>query len=224
MTGRRGPRPHLEIRGRCSGVGGEIRAGVVIWQREGEARHAGSFTNRVRSRPAFRCGDSESEDRALLDEWPGPACSRSDSLLRSLPLPFPSLIIIITAMDANAYTLMVAGQSAGKTAFLRLLLDTADVALSATHDQLANLAKFVQGSANHTQHIRSVSVDVEHPDVHAHGETFTLTLVDTPSLETREEQMAERTIGDILRFVDSRFMESVEDVRILFATWLLGTS
>lgn len=129
-------------------------------------------------------------------------------------------------MDANAYTLMVAGHSAGKTAFLRLLLDTADVALSATHDQLTDLAKFVQGSANHTQHLRSVSVDVEHPDA-SHATPFTLTLVDTPSLDSREEIQAERTIGDILRFVDERFVESVEEVRSLFRYFVacsVGTS
>lgn len=88
----RGPRPDLEIRGRWSGVGGEIRAGVVIWQLKGGlARHAGSFTNRVRSPPVrFVAGiRSRKIERCSSNGQALPEHSPS-SCAPSLPsLPFP---------------------------------------------------------------------------------------------------------------------------------------
>ena len=111
------------------------------------------------------------------------------------------------------YTLMVAGRRTGKTSFLRLLLDTTLVSPSATHEQLQNVAKFVQGCGGFTSHIRSVSVNVDlavgdndplHP--------LALTLIDTPALDYRDDAAAQRAVSEILRHVDARFSESVEDV------------
>lgn len=115
--------------------------------------------------------------------------------------------------DMSAYTLMVAGRRTGKTSFLRLLLDTTLVSPTATLDQLQNVAKFVQGCSGYTSHIRTVSVNVEV----AVGDndplqTLTLTLIDTPALDFDDDPAAQRTVGEILRHVDTRFSDSVEDV------------
>jgi len=48
----------------------------------------------------------------------------------------------------------------GKTFFLRLLLDTSAISLRASKDQLASVARFVQGRNGHTSHIWAVSIDI----------------------------------------------------------------
>lgn len=114
---------------------------------------------------------------------------------------------------SSGYSLMVAGQATGKTAFLRLLLDTSDIASTTSQDQLASVAKFVQGCAGHTSHIRTVSfdIDLDLPEIGQH-QSISLTLTDTPSLDVRDEVASERLVGDILRHVETKFSESLEDV------------
>jgi hypothetical protein len=114
------------------------------------------------------------------------------------------------------YTLMVAGQRCGKTSFLRLLLDTSNIAPTVSKEQLTPLAKFIQGSSGHTSHIRHVSVDVilDSPDSGA-PQPVSLTLIDTPSLDFSDEVSSERTITDILDHIDSRFADSPDDVSAL---------
>ena len=114
----------------------------------------------------------------------------------------------------SVYSLMVAGQATGKTAFLRLLLDTSDIASSTSQDQLASVAKFVQGCAGHTSHIRTLSfdIDLDIPEI-GQRQSVSLTLTDTPSLDARDDVASERLVGDILRHVESKFSESLEDVR-----------
>ncbi|CCM00653.1 uncharacterized protein FIBRA_02691 [Fibroporia radiculosa] len=109
---------------------------------------------------------------------------------------------------------MVAGRRTGKTSFLRLLLDTSLVAPSVSRDQLVSVAKFVQGCSGHTSHVRSVSVAVDlapaDPD---EPHLLNLTLIDTPSLDYDDDPAAQRAVDDILRHVDARFAESIEDDR-----------
>lgn len=119
--------------------------------------------------------------------------------------------------EMPGYTLMVAGRRTGKTAFLRLLLDTSLVSATATQDQLASVAKFVQGCAGYTSHIRTVSVNVDLALGLAASEktelqTLTLTLIDTPSMDFDDAAASQRTVDEIMRHVDTRFSESVEDV------------
>lgn len=116
--------------------------------------------------------------------------------------------------ECLGYTLMVAGRRTGKTSFLRLLLDTTAVSPSVTQEQLASVAKFVQGCSGFTSHIRTVSVNVDLAagDSDPAAQTLTLTLIDTPTLDFADDTIAQRTVSDILRHVDARFSESVEDV------------
>jgi hypothetical protein len=114
---------------------------------------------------------------------------------------------------ANGYTLMVAGQRTGKTSFLRLMLDTSEVSRTATTEQLASVAKFVQGCGSHTSYIRTASIDVR-LDMEGKGgaQPLALTLVDTPSLDFADEGSSERMVSEILRYVEARLAEGIEDV------------
>jgi hypothetical protein len=114
---------------------------------------------------------------------------------------------------SSGYSLMVAGQPTGKTALLRLLLDTSDIASTTSQEQLASVAKFVQGCAGHTSHIRTVSFDIELDSPESSQHPISLTLTDTPSLDARDEVASERVVADILRHVETKFSESLEDVR-----------
>ncbi|KIK99862.1 hypothetical protein PAXRUDRAFT_822313 [Paxillus rubicundulus Ve08.2h10] len=114
--------------------------------------------------------------------------------------------------NIRGYTLMVAGQRTGKTSFLRLLLDTSDISPTANKDQLASVAKFVQGCSGHTSHIRSASINIDLAiDQNTPPQVLALTLLDTPSLDFVDEPSADRNIQDILRQVDTRFAEGMED-------------
>lgn len=109
--------------------------------------------------------------------------------------------------------IMVAGQRTGKTSFLRLLLETSDISPLATKDQVASVAKFVHSSTGHTPHIRVASIDIN-VDIEGLGsqQRLALTLVDTPSLNFEEQSSSERLVQDMLRHIDSRFAEGIDDV------------
>ncbi|KAF8195429.1 GTP binding protein [Pholiota molesta] len=110
------------------------------------------------------------------------------------------------------FNLLVAGCRGGKTSFLRLLLDTSVVSPRTTKDQLASVAKFVQGSSGHTSYIRSASVDINY-DHDGAQKTLGLSLIDTPSLDFKDDVAAERILSEIVHHIDARFAEGVEDER-----------
>ncbi|KAF8899714.1 hypothetical protein CPB85DRAFT_1327234 [Mucidula mucida] len=115
----------------------------------------------------------------------------------------------------SQFTLLVAGCRGGKTSFLRLLLDTSAVSTSATPDDVASVAKFVQGCSGHTTHIRTASIDVD-VDLDGTGlhRRFGLNLIDTPTLDFADERAADRLVADTMHLVESRFLESVDDPRM----------
>ncbi|KAH9947586.1 hypothetical protein B0H21DRAFT_778411 [Amylocystis lapponica] len=116
--------------------------------------------------------------------------------------------------DISGYTLMVAGRRTSKTSFLRLLLDTSIVSQNVSRDQLASVSKFVQGCSGHTSHVRAVSIEIDlTAGDNDEPQPLSLTLIDTPSLDFDDEPAYQRTVSDILRHVDSRFVESIEDER-----------
>ncbi|CDO71409.1 hypothetical protein BN946_scf184909.g3 [Trametes cinnabarina] len=102
----------------------------------------------------------------------------------------------------------------GKTSFLRLLLDTSNIASTVSREQLASVAKFVQGSSGHTSHVRTVSINVDlAPDDVDEEHPLNLTLIDTPSLDFDDKHASERALQDILRHVEARLAESLDDER-----------
>ncbi|KAJ7935686.1 GTP binding protein [Mycena leptocephala] len=104
-------------------------------------------------------------------------------------------------------TLLVAGCRGGKSSFLRLLIDTSEISQSASKDQLQSVARFVQGCSGHTSNIRTASVDI---DVDG-PEPLALTLVDTPSLDFKDDAYAERVVSETLRFIESRLAEGGDE-------------
>ncbi|KAF8158128.1 GTP binding protein [Crassisporium funariophilum] len=110
------------------------------------------------------------------------------------------------------FTLLVAGCRGGKTSFLRLLLDTSVVSPRTTKDQLASVAKFVQGCSGHTAYIRTASIDIN-IDLDGTGQQqyLGLSLIDTPSLDFKDDVAAERFLTETIRHIDGRFAEGVED-------------
>ena len=74
---------------------------------------------------------------------------------------------------------------------------------------MAHLAKFVQTCAAPTTQLRVATLDVE-PETGA--PPIALGLVDTPALDARDTPAAERVLADIVRFIDARFADAVEDV------------
>jgi len=116
----------------------------------------------------------------------------------------------------NSFHFVTAVLGSGKTSFLRLLLDTSVVSPRTTKDQLAGVAKFVHASNGHTSFIRTASIDIslDH-DGSGQVQPLGLTLIDTPTLDFKDETSGERYLGDIIHLIDSRFREGVEDVRRL---------
>ncbi|KAF8798962.1 GTP binding protein [Phlegmacium glaucopus] len=112
----------------------------------------------------------------------------------------------------SEFTLLVAGCRGGKTSFLRLLLDTSVVSSRTTKDQLASVAKFVQGSSGHTAHLRTASIDIN-IDLDGNGQhkSLGLSLIDTPSLDFKDETTADRFLSETIRHIDARFAEGIED-------------
>ena len=117
--------------------------------------------------------------------------------------PSPSLPVL----------LLTAAFGTGKTSFLRLLLDTSVVSSRTTKDQLASVAKFVQGSSGHTAHLRTASIEINIDlDGNSQHQSLGLSLIDTPSLDFKDEATAERFLSETIRHIDARFAEGIEDV------------
>ncbi len=100
----------------------------------------------------------------------------------------------------------------GKTSFLRLFLDTSQISPHATSDQLHSVAKFIQTSSGHTSYIKSASIDINLDFEGANRHRLGLTLIDTPSLDFRDETSAERLVLEVLRHIDQRFLDGIGDV------------
>lgn len=121
---------------------------------------------------------------------------------------------ILSSLHPLSLTLSVtAALGTGKTSFLRLLLDTSVVSSRTTKDQLASVAKFVQGSSGHTAHLRTASIDINIDlDGNVQHQSLGLSLIDTPSLDFKDEATADRFLSETIRHIDARFAEGIEDV------------
>lgn len=140
------------------------------------------------------------------------ACSRLSGRLVSFALH---------CLPRNNGLLYILPLGSGKTSFLRLLLDTSAISPNATREQLTSVAKFVQGCSGHTSHIRVASIDID-VDINPNGDQHRLglTLIDTPSLNFKDEVSAERSVSDTLRHIDARFADGIENVSACTAALL----
>jgi hypothetical protein len=107
------------------------------------------------------------------------------------------------------FNIMVAGGAkTGKTSISRLLLQTCQISPSATPAQRESLENFMNGTVSPTNSVRSVTLEIdEGPD------RIALTLMDTPGLVLSNELDLERSVTSILRLFDTRFAETLEEVR-----------
>ncbi|KAJ7761511.1 GTP binding protein [Mycena maculata] len=119
----------------------------------------------------------------------------------------PDIPLVAPGNTRPELTLLVAGCRGGKSAFLRLLIDTSEIFQGASKEQLQSVARFVQGCSGHTSNLRTASVDI---DVDG-PEPLALTLVDTPSLDFKDEPYSERVVSETLRFIESRLAEGGDE-------------
>lgn len=104
--------------------------------------------------------------------------------------------------------MVVGGAKTGKTSISRLLLQTCQISPTATPAQRESLEKFMSGTVSSTTSVRSVTLEIdEGPD------RIALTLMDTPGLLLGNELDLERSVTSILRLFDTRFAETLDEVR-----------
>ena len=147
---------------------------------------------------------------------PGTPVMPCDAPAHSLQIPTgPSSPCSLPAPEEACLSLSPRPPSdpgSGKTSFLRLFLDTSEISPLATKDQLHSVAKFVQGSSGRTSYIKSASVDIALDLDSGARQRLGLTLIDTPSLDFRDEPSAERLVLEVLRHIDQRFLDGIDDV------------
>jgi hypothetical protein len=104
--------------------------------------------------------------------------------------------------------MVVGGTKTGKTSIGRLLLQTCQISPTATPAQRESLENFMSGTVSPTTSVWSVTLEIdEGPD------RISLTLMDTPGLVLSNELDLERSVTSILRQFDTRFAETLEEVR-----------
>lgn len=109
-----------------------------------------------------------------------------------------------------AFNLMVVGARAtGKTSFLRLLLETADISPNATEDQRVGLDRFLNGSLKHTQQINTACVEI----CESRYDRVLLTVIDTPGLDfsNGRELRVERQVSGIIKYLDAQYADTMNE-------------
>ncbi|KAG1809011.1 Septin-domain-containing protein [Suillus variegatus] len=109
-----------------------------------------------------------------------------------------------------AFNLMVVGaRGTGKTSFLRLLLETADISPNATEDQRVGLDRFLNGSLKHTQQINTARVEI----CESRYDRVLLTVIDTPGLDFSDghELRVERQVSGMIKYLDAQFADTMNE-------------
>lgn len=101
-------------------------------------------------------------------------------------------------------------KGSGKTSLLRLILDSADLSPSATHDQRAAVERFLRGAPKSTEHMDAVCVEI----AESRTERVLLSVVDTPGFDFEEgrELRLERQVGEVMKYVDTLYAETMGEV------------
>ncbi|KAG1746013.1 Septin-domain-containing protein [Suillus paluster] len=109
-----------------------------------------------------------------------------------------------------AFNLMVVGGTGtGKTSFLRLLLETADMSPNTTEDQRVGLDRFLKGALKHTQHIDTACVEI----CESRYDRVLLTVIDTPGLDFGDgrELRIERQVSEIIKYLDAQYADTMNE-------------
>ncbi|KAG6854647.1 hypothetical protein C0991_003295 [Blastosporella zonata] len=104
---------------------------------------------------------------------------------------------------------VVGAKGIGKTALLRLLLDTADISPTATIDQKAALDRFLRGSTKSTQSIETACVEL----CESRFDRVLLSVIDTPGLDYKKgkELKLERQVNSVLKYVDAQYADTLSE-------------
>ncbi|KAF8073708.1 septin family protein [Lyophyllum atratum] len=105
--------------------------------------------------------------------------------------------------------MVVGGKGTGKTSFLRLLLETADISPTATVDQRAALDRFLRGSTKATQAIQTACTEI----CESRFDRVLLSVIDTPGLDFLEgkELKLERQVNGIIKYVDAQYADTLSE-------------
>jgi septin family protein len=105
--------------------------------------------------------------------------------------------------------MVVGARATGKTSFLRLLLETADISPNATEDQRVGLDRFLNGSLKHTQQINTACVEI----CESRYDRVLLTVIDTPGLDfsNGRELRVERQVSGIIKYLDAQYADTMNE-------------
>lgn len=107
------------------------------------------------------------------------------------------------------FNLMIAGGSAtGKTSLARLLLETCQVSPVCPPAQREAVESFMKDTVRSTATIESATIEIDEGP-----ERIAFTVLDTPGLLLSNELDMERSVTSIVRHLDARFAETLEEVR-----------
>lgn len=108
------------------------------------------------------------------------------------------------------FNLMIAGgRGTGKTSLLRLLLESADVAPTATADQRVALDQFLSGSTRPTKTIQTACLEI----CESKFDRLLFSVVDTPGLDFAQgrELKLERQMNGIVRYLDAQYADTMNE-------------
>jgi len=128
---------------------------------------------------------------------------------RAAPTPVGRYSQRRTRLPPTFNLMVVGGKGTGKTALLRLLLETADISPSATGDQKAAVDRFLKGSTKATQAIQTACVEI----CESRFDRVLFSVIDTPGLDFQEgrELKLERQVNSILKYVDAQYADTMSE-------------
>ena len=109
---------------------------------------------------------------------------------------------------------VVGARGTGKTTFLRLLLETADISPSATLDQRSSLESFLAHKPRPTSAIKTLSIEI----MDSPSENMLLSVIDTPGLEfgAGKELVLEQQINSLVREIEGRYADTmIEESKVI---------
>jgi hypothetical protein len=130
--------------------------------------------------------------------------------LRSTSWYVTTLISQKNPIEIRRVNQVVGARGTGKTSFLRLLLETADISPNATEDQRVGLDRFLNGSLKHTQQLNTACVEI----CESRYDRVLLTVIDTPGLDFGDghELRVERQVSGMIKYLDAQYADTMNEV------------
>ncbi|KZP33683.1 hypothetical protein FIBSPDRAFT_773474 [Athelia psychrophila] len=105
--------------------------------------------------------------------------------------------------------MVVGGRGTGKSSFLRLLLETADISPTATAEQRSAIENFLSAGTKPTQQIQTASVEI----CESKFDRVLFSVIDTPGLDFSEGRglRMERQVATIINYIDKQYAETMSE-------------